>query len=63
MFMVKIGKEYLSSDVCEEIMWMRVLWGIEVYMDDLDVIVVCIYGGWIRGEWYRDVNINFFNFD
>lgn len=60
---VKIGKEHLSSDVREEITRTRALWGTEVYTDDSDVIAACIHGGWIRGEWHRDVNINLLNLD
>ncbi|KAK0736521.1 histone deacetylation protein Rxt3-domain-containing protein [Apiosordaria backusii] len=60
---VKIGKEHLSSEVREEITRTRALWGTEVYTDDSDVIAACIHGGWIRGEWHKDVNISLLNLD
>lgn len=55
--MVKVGKQHLTPGSREEITSRRALWGTDVYTDDSDVVAACIHGGWIRGEWPEDVDI------
>ncbi|KAL8282483.1 hypothetical protein RB600_005776 [Gaeumannomyces tritici] len=55
---VKISKAHLNSMAREEITSRRALWGTDVYTDDSDVIAACIHGGWFRGEWPEDVNVD-----
>lgn len=55
---VKISKAHLTSTAREEITSRRALWGTDVYTDDSDVIAACIHGGWFRGEWPEDVNVD-----
>lgn len=55
---VKISKVFLQSAPREEITHRRALWGTDIYTDDSDVIAACIHGGWIRGEWPDDVDVD-----
>lgn len=55
--MVKVGKQHLTPSSREEITLRRALWGTDVYTDDSDVVAACIHGGWIRGEWPEDVDV------
>ncbi len=55
---VKISKIFLEAAIREEITYRRALWGTDIYTDDSDVIAACIHGGWIRGEWPDDVDID-----
>ncbi|KAK4223628.1 histone deacetylation protein Rxt3-domain-containing protein [Podospora fimiseda] len=60
---IKIGKEHLTKESREEITRTRALWGTDIYTDDSDVIAACIHGGWIRGEWPEDVDVNLMGLD
>ncbi|CAK7264329.1 hypothetical protein SEPCBS119000_000935 [Sporothrix epigloea] len=55
---VKISKVFLQRAPREEITYRRALWGTDIYTDDSDVIAACIHGGWIRGEWPDDVDVD-----
>lgn len=55
--MIKVGKQHLTSPSREEITSRRAVWGTDVYTDDSDVVAACVHGGWIRGEWPEDVDI------
>ena len=55
---VKVGKEHLTAEAREEITARRGLWGTDIYTDDSDIIAACIHGGWIRGEWGDDVDVD-----
>lgn len=61
--MVKVGKQHLASSAREEITSRRAVWGTDVYTDDSDVVAACIHGGWIRGEWPEDVDIELLGLD
>lgn len=54
---VKVSKVFLEATPREEITHRRALWGTDIYTDDSDVIAACIHGGWIRGEWPDDVDV------
>lgn len=56
--MVKVGKQHLKPSARAEITSRRAVWGTDVYTDDSDVVAACIHGGWIRGEWPDDVDVN-----
>ncbi|WYZ43491.1 hypothetical protein EsH8_VI_001190 [Colletotrichum jinshuiense] len=60
---VKVPKVYLTPAAREEITARRALWGTDVYTDDSDVIAACIHGGWIRGEWGDDVDVDMLDLD
>lgn len=55
---VKVGKQHLTPAAREEITSRRALWGTDIYTDDSDVVAACIHGGWIRGEWPEDVDVD-----
>lgn len=55
---VRVGKEHLTAEAREEITARRGLWGTDIYTDDSDIIAACIHGGWIRGEWGDDVDVD-----
>lgn len=55
---VKVNRLFLESAAREEITHRRALWGTDIYTDDSDVIAACIHGGWIRGEWPDDVDVD-----
>lgn len=55
---VKVNKLFLESAPREEITHRRALWGTDIYTDDSDVIAACIHGGWIRGAWPNDVDVD-----
>lgn len=57
MLMVKVGKQHLTPSSREETTMRRAVWGTDVYTDDSDVVAACIHGGWIRGEWPEDVDV------
>lgn len=61
--MVKVGKQHLTPGAREEITSRRALWGTDVYTDDSDVVAACIHGGWIRGEWPEDVDVDLLGLD
>jgi hypothetical protein len=60
---VKISKAHLTPSAREEITSRRALWGTEVYTDDSDVIAACIHGGWFRGEWAEDIDVDMLDLD
>ena len=55
---VKVSKVFLQPAAREEITHRRALWGTDIYTDDSDVVAACIHGGWIRGEWPDDVDVD-----
>ncbi|KAL1906703.1 hypothetical protein Sste5344_007556 [Sporothrix stenoceras] len=55
---VKVNRLFLESAAREEITHRRALWGTDIYTDDSDVVAACIHGGWIRGEWPDDVDVD-----
>lgn len=55
--LVKVGRQHLSRTAREEITCRRAVWGTDIYTDDSDVVAACIHGGWIRGEWPDDVDV------
>lgn len=55
---VKVGKQHLVPAAREEITSRRALWGTDIYTDDSDIVAACIHGGWIRGEWPEDVDVD-----
>lgn len=61
--MVKVGKQHLTASSREEITLRRAVWGTDVYTDDSDVVAACIHGGWIRGEWPDDVDVDLLGLD
>ncbi|ROW08538.1 hypothetical protein VPNG_06238 [Cytospora leucostoma] len=61
--MVKVGKQHLTRAAREEITSRRAVWGTDVYTDDSDVLAACIHGGWIRGEWPEDVDVELLGLD
>lgn len=61
--MVKVGKQHLAPSSREEITSRRALWGTDIYTDDSDVVAACIHGGWIRGEWPDDVDVDLLGLD
>ena len=61
--MVKVGKQHLTRSSREEITSRRAIWGTDVYTDDSDVLAACIHGGWIRGEWPEDVDVELLSLD
>lgn len=61
--MVKVGKQHLTPSSREEITSRRAVWGTDVYTDDSDVVAACIHGGWIRGEWCEDVDVQLLGLD
>lgn len=61
--MVKVGKQNLDSSSREEITSRRALWGTDIYTDDSDVVAACIHGGWIRGEWPDDIDVDMLGLD
>lgn len=61
--MVKVGKQHLTPSSREEITSRRAVWGTDVYTDDSDVVAACIHGGWIRGEWPEDVDVQMLGLD
>lgn len=61
--MVKVGNQHLKPSARAEITSRRALWGTDVYTDDSDVVAACIHGGWIRGEWPDDVDVNLLGLD
>ncbi|ROW06971.1 hypothetical protein VMCG_04202 [Cytospora schulzeri] len=61
--MVKVGKQHLTRAAREEITTRRAVWGTDVYTDDSDVLAACIHGGWIRGEWPEDVDVDLLGLD
>jgi hypothetical protein len=61
--MVKVGKQHLKPSARAEITSRRALWGTDVYTDDSDVVAACIHGGWVRGEWPDDVDVNLLGLD
>lgn len=61
--MVKVGKQHLTPSSREEITSRRAVWGTDVYTDDSDVVAACIHGGWIRGEWPEDVDVDMLGLD
>ena len=60
---VKVGKQHLVPSAREEITNRRAIWGTEIYTDDSDVVAACIHGGWIRGEWPDDVDLDALGLD
>lgn len=60
---VKVARIHLTPSAREEVTARRAVWGTEVYTDDSDVIAACIHGGWIRGEWPEDVDVNMLDLD
>ncbi|KUI73583.1 hypothetical protein VM1G_09188 [Cytospora mali] len=61
--MVKVGKQHLTRAAREEITSRRAVWGTDVYTDDSDILAACIHGGWIRGEWPEDVDVELLGLD
>lgn len=61
--MVKVGKQHLTPSSREEITLRRAVWGTDVYTDDSDVVAACVHGGWIRGEWPEDVDVDLLGLD
>lgn len=61
--MVKVGKQHLTASSREEITLRRAVWGTDIYTDDSDVVAACIHGGWIRGEWPDDVDVDLLGLD
>lgn len=61
--MVKVGKQHLTRAAREEITSRRAVWGTDVYTDDSDVLAACIHGGWIRGEWPEDIDVELLGLD
>lgn len=61
--MVKVGRQHLTRAAREEITSRRAIWGTDVYTDDSDVLAACIHGGWIRGEWPEDVDVELLGLD
>jgi hypothetical protein len=55
---VKVSKQHLVPAAREEITSRRALWGTDIYTDDSDVVAACIHGGWIRGEWPEEVDVD-----
>lgn len=55
---VKIPRVHLTPSAREEITSRRAVWGTDVYTDDSDVVAACIHGGWVRGEWGEDVDVD-----
>ena len=55
---VKIPRAHLSGIPLEEITFRRAVWGTDVYTDDSDVIAACIHGGWVRGAWSEEVDLD-----
>jgi len=55
---VKVGKQHLVREAREEITSRRALWGTDIYTDDSDIVAACIHGGWIRGEWPEEVDVD-----
>lgn len=61
--MIKVGKQHLTRAARGEITTRRAVWGTDVYTDDSDVLAACIHGGWIRGEWPEDVDVDLLGLD
>lgn len=61
--MVKVGKQHLTASAREEITARRAVWGTDIHTDDSDVVAACIHGGWIRGEWPDDVDVELLGLD
>lgn len=61
--MVKVGKQHLTASSREEITLRRAVWGTDIYTDDSDVVAACIHGGWIRGEWPEEVDVDLLGLD
>lgn len=55
---MKVSKAHLLPEAREEITARRAVWGTDVYTDDSDVVAACIHGGWFRGEWPEDVDVD-----
>lgn len=55
---MKVSKAHLLPDAREEITSRRAVWGTDVYTDDSDVVGACIHGGWFRGEWPDEVDVD-----
>lgn len=61
--MVKVGKQHLTASSREEITTRRAVWGTDIYTDDSDIVAACIHGGWIRGEWPEDIDVDLLGLD
>lgn len=57
-FTVRVPRWRLDSMHRQEACARRALWGSGVYTDDSDPIAAAIHGGWIRGSWGADVDID-----
>lgn len=55
---VRIPRFYLSHDELLHTCARRAVWGTDIYTDDSDPLCAVIHGGWIRGAWPPDVDIN-----
>ncbi|KAI9737283.1 MAG: hypothetical protein M1818_005816 [Claussenomyces sp. TS43310] len=55
-FTIRVPRVHLTPTSREELTFRRAVWGTDVYTDDSDVIAACIHGGWIRGEWPKDID-------
>ncbi|KAK5152337.1 hypothetical protein LTR04_006429 [Oleoguttula sp. CCFEE 6159] len=53
---VRVPRYFLSVDQREQICVARNIWGTDIHTDDTDPIAAAIHGGWIRGEWAKDVD-------
>lgn len=60
---VKVPRIHLSPGAREEITARGHLWGTDVYTDDSDVVAACIHGGWIKGEWNEDFDMQMLDLD
>ncbi len=62
-FTIRVPRSILEERGREEITSRRAVWGTDVYTDDSDVVAACIHGGWFRGAWPEDVDIELLDLD